>query len=347
MASGGAGGSGGSVASATSTGGAGCLGIDVGTDPRHCGACDFDCGGGACAAGLCQPIVLAKDQFFADGLWLFGEAIFYRSGSFVRRLPIEGGTPVEVVSTGDPAEGVTAIAAGPESLHWFVMDRDLYAGDHQGAGARLLGSFTGLHLVADMRVAGPSLLFAADGWNEALDPGGQLVRVDGGGTTVLADQQWGTRSLAIWREQIFFANSGIWEQGIAGSIARIVEGRIEALVSSYPADLAVDSDGIYWTEPFEARLMRSGHDGRGVEELWSDEASLPQPLVLHREAVVVADLNGRRLIRVPKGGGAASVVAESLFTTRLASDGHFVFWASRGSPEQSFADGWIGKVAVR
>ncbi len=32
---------------------------DIGTDSHNCGACGHDCAGGACSAGICQPVVLA------------------------------------------------------------------------------------------------------------------------------------------------------------------------------------------------------------------------------------------------------------------------------------------------
>src|SRR5437764_9527129 len=31
---------------------------DVHVDPRNCGSCGHDCHGGACAAGVCQPVTL-------------------------------------------------------------------------------------------------------------------------------------------------------------------------------------------------------------------------------------------------------------------------------------------------
>jgi hypothetical protein len=46
-AGGGVGGSGGSVS---------CVGIDFTQDPQHCGACGFDCAGGACNDGVCEPV---------------------------------------------------------------------------------------------------------------------------------------------------------------------------------------------------------------------------------------------------------------------------------------------------
>jgi hypothetical protein len=41
-------------------GGGGC-GPDLETDPHDCGVCGHDCQGGDCAAGRCQPFVLAEN----------------------------------------------------------------------------------------------------------------------------------------------------------------------------------------------------------------------------------------------------------------------------------------------
>jgi hypothetical protein len=33
-----------------------CVGVDTSKDPKHCGACNHDCFGGACEAGRCKPV---------------------------------------------------------------------------------------------------------------------------------------------------------------------------------------------------------------------------------------------------------------------------------------------------
>ena len=41
--------------------------VDYATDPQHCGSCENDCGGGACSAGMCQPISLGEVESLIGG----------------------------------------------------------------------------------------------------------------------------------------------------------------------------------------------------------------------------------------------------------------------------------------
>lgn len=74
--------------------------VDVSSDPDHCGRCDHACLGGACAAGVCQPVTLASDLAIPQGLAVGPDGVYVTlySGNAVVRIPKEGGEPA-VVST--------------------------------------------------------------------------------------------------------------------------------------------------------------------------------------------------------------------------------------------------------
>src|ERR1700734_708942 len=50
---------------------------DTQSDPQSCGACGHDCLGGAGAAGLCQPVVLAGHEVYPATLASDGAGVFW------------------------------------------------------------------------------------------------------------------------------------------------------------------------------------------------------------------------------------------------------------------------------
>ncbi len=74
----------------------------AGDDPNHCGACGHSCGGGGCAAGVCQALVLAKAT---TGTQIYGLAVDTNASGVVFFSQTDGKTArVErVEKTGAPA----------------------------------------------------------------------------------------------------------------------------------------------------------------------------------------------------------------------------------------------------
>jgi hypothetical protein len=65
-----------------------------------CGACGHDCQGGSCAGGLCVPQVIAAATT-PSALVLRGSIFYFLAGEDAVRVPITGGTPEKLVTTGD------------------------------------------------------------------------------------------------------------------------------------------------------------------------------------------------------------------------------------------------------
>lgn len=61
-------------------------------DPRHCGACDCDCGdGGSCREGRCELVLLAEESY-PDVMALSDDRLYYTQFEDIRRVPKRGGT---------------------------------------------------------------------------------------------------------------------------------------------------------------------------------------------------------------------------------------------------------------
>jgi hypothetical protein len=95
--------------------------VDLSTSPTDCGACGHDCGGGTCAAGVCQPVAVADAGDLLDApaaLAVNGSAIFWSERTRVRSCPLPDGcvaTPT-VIATG--YSRLRSIAASADKVYF-------------------------------------------------------------------------------------------------------------------------------------------------------------------------------------------------------------------------------------
>jgi hypothetical protein len=89
-----------------SAGSAGCGMLDPQTDSKNCGACGHDCFGGACKAGVCQPVALVSNQQNPIFVAVNATNIYWdlAHGSVLTQ-PLAGGPPTLLYS-GNDAEGL-------------------------------------------------------------------------------------------------------------------------------------------------------------------------------------------------------------------------------------------------
>lgn len=96
MAGGGASGTAGAMPSGGSGGTDGggdepCDGADLQTDAENCGACEHNCQGAVCVAGLCTPTQLGTDSFDLYAIAVDDENIYYQAYAAILSLPLTGG----------------------------------------------------------------------------------------------------------------------------------------------------------------------------------------------------------------------------------------------------------------
>lgn len=88
--------------------------VDVAESSNHCGRCGHDCGGGACVAGECQPVLIADSAARFDrpaALAVNSTAIFWTERARVRSCPLPTGCTGEptVIASGYAALGALAV----------------------------------------------------------------------------------------------------------------------------------------------------------------------------------------------------------------------------------------------
>ena len=72
-------------------------------DSHNCGSCGHDCLGGACASGVCQPMVIAASQTAVWGIAVDADNVYFSRtfGSIrgIARQPLAGGAPITIYSS--------------------------------------------------------------------------------------------------------------------------------------------------------------------------------------------------------------------------------------------------------
>ena len=102
-----------------------CATADLMTDPRSCGACNHDCLGGSCSAGVCRPFRVSRADASASSIASNGNGVFWvtKSGSQVLSCPTAGCPSAPAVLAGSLNNTVALVAVGADLA--VLDDNDL------------------------------------------------------------------------------------------------------------------------------------------------------------------------------------------------------------------------------
>ena len=116
-----AGGSGGAadIALGGASEGPSCVNIDTTSDVENCGSCGHGCLGGDCLLGVCQPIVLAKDQGSYIKITLASDYVYWTGdNATIGRVKSDGSTEAEELVPQSAGElGYDNVVVG-QTLYW-------------------------------------------------------------------------------------------------------------------------------------------------------------------------------------------------------------------------------------
>ena len=93
--------------------------LDLQTDPRNCGTCAYDCKGGTCAAGVCQPEALVSNLNTPSNLAILLGGLFVTETGGNRVLRYDQGDGGVAAITGGVASP-WGIAPGPGGVNGLV-----------------------------------------------------------------------------------------------------------------------------------------------------------------------------------------------------------------------------------
>lgn len=184
---------------------------DLNRDANNCGACGHSCGGGACSAGQCQPVVIASGQQSPLGIAVSGGNVYFAafSGGTVMKVPTAGGT-VTTLATGQNFP--TDVATDGTNVYWT------------DAGSTA---------------------------NSETDGAVMKVPVGGGTVTALASNQHFPNGVAVNGTSVFWTNRNNLISGSNGGVFKVPVGGGAAttlLSGGNPYGIVLDSSNVYFTD---------------------------------------------------------------------------------------------------
>lgn len=312
---------------------AGCSGSPAVTDGgTDAGACARDCLGGACVAGVCQPVRLI-DVPSVGGLALGGielePAVFWTSTSGDVGYTVPARPSVGTLAT--VQKSPRGIAADAKAVYWVtndaagkVMKRPL----GNDAGQTSIALVSGQVNPLDLAVNDTHVYWVTTG--ASLGQGAVLrVPLGGGAVTELASAQ-SPSAMVLNATHVFWANTA----GDGSIMSMPLDGAPPTVLTSgqpTPTDLAVDASNVYFLSGRNVfKVSLSGGPASviatGQSAGWS--IAVDQDTVYWAEGDF-AQANGL-VSKVSVNGGTVTILAQAQrFPGALVVDATSLYWGNR------------------
>jgi hypothetical protein len=347
--SGGATGGGGSV-SASVGGSGGCFGnevpcgndcVDTTTNDNHCGACDHDCGGGACEESVCQPFELVSGQYNIHGLTLDETRAYFTTSSFldgpndvVAAVPKEGGALT--IFSDQEAAAQHVIVVG-ERVYWTTWDEGEVRSaplDHsEGVRTEWSGGFAAFGIQS----RGNQVVFSL--YNQGLAVF-SIADASPPPVTLIYEPQ-NDENFAL------FALDPFSDDNIVFTVPNSAQGvrryspsaNSQPLTSSDYNTWGVTQDASYYYYSDQGADASNGKLHRISKTTWQAEEmanglNRPRGLAVDADYVYVAEIDTVRRVSVnpiDNGSFASSLLAPAQEATMIAVDEKFIYWTNYGA----------------
>lgn len=327
--------------------GSGETGCPDGRGGTDCGSCPRDCLGGACTNGACQPVVIAHAPApfsvvldDARVYWVSVGPGSVWSGPGEIWSVKKDGTDLRMVATG--LDGPQAVFADSSNLFWTELNAGrLWRADRNGANAIVIydrGAGGAFNLVADAT----SVYWVDYYQSQSIQKVPRGAGPDAGVPTIVAANQRYPFGIAQDANNIYWSDregsfmGPLPDGGIPGRIWMAPKDGSSSPVllatdQANPFHVAVDATSLYWVDNGSGSVMRLRFGETTPTEVL--HVSAPYGVAVDNANVYVTSLGeyqgDGKLLSVPKGGGAAFVMASGLpGPTRLAVDDTAVYWAN-------------------
>jgi len=325
----------------------GSLCVDLQTDPEHCGTCDAACAtGSTCVAGKCyaEPTTLVPADFgyfwsiAVDGGWVYWSDVDTDHYT-THRIDVNGVGPKTDLYYN--YGGVWDIALGSSSAYLLARGWDLHDPAELVSVPKTGGASTSLQTMSNggverMRFDSGSVFWLQYDLTSGKGQARQLKLDDSTLWDLTPPGLDSPAGLALNQTDIFWtegyvgddiwtaSRTGDWDTKVIAVGVRPVEHLLEA-----------DSDSVYFIgvsgssgENYELQRIPTSGGQPTVLSTFSSGYAPPNDLVLDGSDVIVV-LDAGQIVRVPKVGGVAEVLAAAESgPRRLAADASAYYWTS-------------------
>jgi len=213
-----------------------------------------------------SPQVLVSGQKGAEGLAVDASHLYWTNfgNATIDEADLDGSSP-HVIETGVLSHGV---AVGPRNLYWTaVSEGAIYEANLDGSDPQAI--------VSDQ----------SDPWGMEADGGGVYwtnpragtvwtAQVDGSDARVIeAGQDFPTGVTMDDGLHIYWANTSSGTHGTIARSSNLSGGDVQVIVGgqSGPAGVAVDSDSVYWSNPYAGTVNQASLNGSGAHALFTGQ----------------------------------------------------------------------------
>jgi hypothetical protein len=345
-----------------------CAGVDIRSSSDHCGSCGHSCLGGACAAGLCKPVTMARDRFRVSDLGKLGTYVYIveqgsgsADGRLSRILGAACTTPANCLAPEPLLEGLQS----PSGLALSPTDAFVTRGTSVGQVVRFaLNGATGNRVFASDETFPTRAVYVPVFGSERLIwlQSGAAGALRAKETTsampslVIAGARANPADIALRETTICWSESGdsnltqdgrVYCSDITGQNIKTI-----ATTQSSPRGLAIDGTFVYWANRGNGTLNRRRLDlSARTEELQSGldnpvSVAVAADRIVWLESGAEPDYKNGRLRTSDKFGKALRTLAEGeTWPTRMIVDETAAYYLLRGTVSKDYKDGEVRRIA--
>jgi hypothetical protein len=253
--------------------------LDLQSDGANCGSCGHDCLGGACNAGVCQPVVLVSGPSLVHALAVDAQSLYFTSDGFpsgsVQKMSLSGGAVTTLVSGVATPQG---IAVDATFVYWASEYGNTISRIPIGGGAPttlLSGVTDAMGVAVDASAIYFSTIDTGSVWKAPLSGGSPVLL----GTTTAA--AGGVTGVAVDAGHLYFGTySTVAQVPLAGgATTTLVTGANDAI------SVAVDDTFLYWTDLYGGGLMRQPLAGGPATTLVPGSSAYSEGIAVDAEAI--------------------------------------------------------------
>lgn len=266
------------------------------TDPRNCGRCGRDCGGGACSAGACQPFALVSGQENTYGVAVSGNKVYFTmrpSNRYNGDLRVVATTGGAVTTLESDINGLRAVLSDGTTLYYGARESVWKRAVANGPPTKIADAPLN-HDVEGLALDGNFLYYATGAFGAV-----RRVNVTDNSATDVVSAAQGPRGIAIRAGKLYIADGDAYKIRIL-DLASSNETAIEG--TPFISAVGLDGSDIWYTQKGLATgaggvFVRKA-DGSGAPKKLLPDDPYCEGIAVTTDAVYWADSPSGRIMKL-------------------------------------------------